>query len=60
MEEKHYCIVSWFARLKILVRDGVVTVTPLWADYLIGWSLEDIVEFCALNGYTLKGPTYGS
>ncbi len=56
----HYRIISWFARLNVLVRDGIVSFAPLWADYLIGWSFGELVEFCDLNRYTLEGPTDGS
>lgn len=40
----HYRIISWFTRLNVLVRDGIVSFAPLWADYLIGWSFGELVE----------------
>ena len=56
----HYCIISWFAKAKITVKDGVVKSTPLWCDYLTGFSLGEIVEFCKLNGYILDEPNNDS
>ena len=53
-----YYIISWFATLPIVIERGVVTPTiPTWADYLIGWSFTEIVEFCDLNDYTIIGTT---
>lgn len=54
-----YWIVNWFARWKVVIADGIVSVAPLWTDYLIGWSIGELIEFCALNHYTLEGPSDG-